>query len=187
MVFILLLTFSTTVQGAYAYTNLSNEVPKQETKKFTIVENGKIQTIEMNENREIFVNGKNITTIIKKSEIPSYSIQDRFSIQNKSDNWQYAGEDEYRYDLGGLGFKALNKIGVLLKVADSISTIKAISGAYMVDGVFKTGVYIFDRRSIYYKNIHQSRPDMKSIHRLYFHVSFVGSYEKYLGSFTSYN
>lgn len=63
--------------------------------EFTIETNGYVEHIVINENREVFVNGRNITTVtpIQSSD---------FDIVPFSEEWIKAGTSEYHYDLGGL-------------------------------------------------------------------------------------
>lgn len=71
----------------------------------------------------------------------------------------------------------------------TVKTLKSISGSYVVDSIFNTGVFIRDIRTVYYKNIQNpSRPEMKEEHELYFVAEALnlGTYEKYLGSPTTY-
>lgn len=136
--------------------------------------------IFINENREVFVNGKNITTItpINSEDYPS--------LMNAaaSNQWTYSGQNEYKYDLSGVSIAGAAKVCARLGLYVSVSVLKSIGA----NAMFSTGVYIKDVRTIYYKNINQGRPDMKEVHSVYFVVeaSNIGKYQKYLGGFTTY-
>lgn len=153
-----------------------------------VLPSGKIENIYIDENREVFVNGKNITTITPIGD--KTPIINKTSITTSSTStWTYAGQTEYKYDLSGVSVSGAAAIckGLGLTTV-TISTIKSVGGSYIVNSMFSSGVYIKDLRSIYYKNINQSRPDMKEVHKVYFTVeaSNLGKYEKYLGSCTTY-
>lgn len=148
---------------------------------FTVVTDGYVEEIYINENREVFVNGRNITIIGEKNT----AIRNSYAAD---DDWAYAGMFPMKYDLSGLsvaaGVKILTKLGFKL----TASTIASIAGNSLVNGVFQTGAYFLDEQYTYYKNIHQSRPDMKIVHEFSFVFEMYGNkqIDEYLGSLTTY-
>lgn len=146
--------------------------------------NGEIEEIYINENREVFVNGKNITTIIS---VESEDI-DNIALSASDDDWIYAGVNKYRYDLTGLSITGLVSIINALGGSLSASVAKSLLSGFLVDNVFSAGMYLEDVRYIYYKNINKPRPDMKEEHDLYFVCEALnfGSARIYLTSFTTY-
>ncbi|WP_195199485.1 hypothetical protein [Faecalispora jeddahensis] len=182
----------TMLMSLFAMPAFAATTSKQETgaefqpQSFTVVTDGHIENFYINENREVFVNGKNITTITQKSS-PKKSTPNRIEIMAKSESWEYAGQNVYHYDLTGLSAagaaKMLSKLG--LKVA--ASTLNKVAGSFISGGTFLPGVEIEDTRDIYYKNINKSRPDMKEVHTLYLVADGAGnSARKYLGKITTY-
>lgn len=129
---------------------------------FSVTTNGYTENIYINENREVFVNGRNITTIVSKEpSISVYSVAD--------EEWIEAGTEEWHYDLGGLSvvavkgiLKSLGKEVALTALENILGAYGAIAGAAVIDGV-----YIKDVRTTYYRNIDKpGRPEMKQTHDL---------------------
>ena len=147
---------------------------------FTVVTDGYVEEIYINENREVFVNGRNITIIGEKNTDEKSPYAD--------DEWTYAGMFPMKYDLSGLSVAAGDKILTTLGFKLTASTITAIAGNSLVNGVFQTGAYFLDEQYTYYKNIHQSRPDMKIVHEFSFIFEMYGNkqIDEYLGSLTTY-
>lgn len=138
--------------------SISNDI--FEATEFTVETNGYVEHIIINENREIFVNGRNITTITSTTN-------NNIGIMSLSEDWIKAGTEEYHYNLGGLSVSAA--VGILKKLGKTaaISTLEkvlgaagALAGAYVLDGV-----YIRDVRTTWYRNIDRpGRPEMKQTH-----------------------
>lgn len=163
-------------------------IPKQEAdnayqaQSFTVVTDGYVENYYINENREVFVNGKNITTITQKSNLS-------LGIFSAREDWQYAGEFTYDYDLTGLTVAGAVKLLGKLGLKTTVSALKAYGGGYISNSVFQQGVGVNDVQATYYKNINKPRPDMKIEHSFYFYVEVFGErpVEEYLGGFTTYS
>ena len=85
--------------------SISNDI--FEATEFTVETNGYVEHIIINENREIFVNGRNITTITSTTN-------NNIGIMSLSEDWIKAGTEEYHYNLGGLSVSAA--VGILKKL-----------------------------------------------------------------------
>ncbi len=128
--------------------------------EFTVETNGYVEHIYINENKEVFVNGKNITTIL-----PTQT--KNIGIMPLAEDWIKAGTEEYHYNLSGLSVAAV--AGILKKLGKTVAeaTLKkvlgaagALAGIYVLDGV-----YIRDIRTTWYRNIDRpGRPEMKQTH-----------------------
>ena len=160
---ILATTFTVPVLADGTYKIIEEEMVSNEFFKpteFTVETNGSIEHVVINENREVFVNGKNITTIT-----PIQSTD--FGIMPLTEEWIKAGTTEYRYDLRGLTvtaavgiLKKLGKIVAANALEKSLAAVGAIAGTVILDGV-----YIRDIRTTYYRNIDKvGRPEMMETH-----------------------
>lgn len=146
--------------------------------------NGQIEEISINENREVFVNGRNITTITHMFNSP---ILNKNRINSYTEEWTSAGYFDYKYNLAGLTLSGTYAICRGLGLSISKSAFTSIASNYIVGVVLQSGVYIRDRRHTYYKNINKQRPDMKEEHEVHFVAEILNfSYEEYLGGFTTY-
>ena len=168
--------FSTSTIYSNAYINNTNIVDR-----FYVEKYGENVEVIINSNREVFVDGRNITTIIKH-ERP-------YSVRSRNGEWMLAGINEYYYDLAGISVMGAQKILAKLGISAAASTFKQALNAIGVSSgastFLSTGLYIKDTRTIYYRNISKpGRPDIKEKHKFYFvaEMSNIGKYEKYLGN-----
>ena len=141
--------------------------------RFSVTTNGSTENIYINENREVFVNGRNITTIVAKGpSISVYSADD--------EEWIEAGTEEWHYDLGGLSVVAVKAILKSLGKVVAVEALETILGGYgaIAAAAVIDGVYIKDVRTTYYRNIDKpGRPDMKQTHEISLVVFGVTVYE----------
>lgn len=131
-----------------------------EATEFTVETNGYVEHIFINENKEVFVNGRNITTIIPVEN-------NNIGVMPLAEDWIKAGTEEYHYNLSGLSVAAVT--GILKRLGKTVAeaTLKkvlgaagALAGIYVLDGV-----YIRDVRTTWYRNIDRpGRPEMKQTH-----------------------
>ena len=169
--------------SAVEYTTIGN--------KTIVDEEGKITIIELGNNGEIFVNGRNIA---KEIYTPSKKNLSDILISNQSlliEDWKYAGKVTLEYDI------ALLTIGVaagVLKVIGKMTLAKAtallggLGATFINDNLFKADVRLYDVQRTWYKNIQQPRPDMKIVHDISIGLSFWGASSRtHLTSFTIYS
>lgn len=147
--------------------------------------NGEMLNVHINKNREVFINGKNITAITKRSKLN----RSLFSSLFADDPWIHAGTDEYHYSLIGLAPAAAVTILKGLGMNISVSTFKTLIGSkgvqYMSDTVLGADVYIKELRDVYYRNIDRpGRPETRYESDFYFVATArnIGTYERYLGN-----
>lgn len=168
-----MLLVPTSAANSLSIRSISSSEAVFEPVSFSVTTNGYAENIYINENREVFVNGRNITTIVSKEpSISAYSVDD--------EEWIEAGTEEWHYDLGGLSviavkgiLKALGKEVAVAALESIFGTYGAIAGAAVIDGV-----YIKDVRTTYYRNIDRpGRPEMKQTHDLSLVVFGVTVYE----------
>ena len=98
---ILTTSLSVPVLASYTHKTEGNSISNDifEATEFTVETNGYVEHIIINENREIFVNGRNITTITSTTN-------NNIGIMSLSEDWIKAGTEEYHYNLGGLSVSA---------------------------------------------------------------------------------
>ena len=136
---------------------------------FSVNTDGRIENIYINENREVFVNGRNITTVVTR-QIETAPLKPTPGLYYSSDEeWILAGSEEWHYDLGGLSVIAVQKILKSLGKTVALDALTNILGAYgaLAATAVIDGVYIKDIRHTYYRNIDRpNRPEMKQTHDL---------------------
>lgn len=137
---------------------------------FTVVTGDIVEHFYINENREVFVNGRNITTITQ-TVTPVYGGITPFA---DDDEWTFAMEVTLTYDLSGLSPIGVSNLLTKLGFSALTSTILDMSADLIIGEVFQNGVYLEDVQRTYYKNIHQSRPDMKIEHSFYLVAEVLG-------------
>ncbi|WP_455258598.1 hypothetical protein [Peptoniphilus asaccharolyticus] len=138
---------------------------------FSVENNGENLDVIITENKEIFINGKNITTVESKVGFRSNNF-----ILFSNDDWKLAGTHTYRYDLSGLTISAASKIITKAGLKISLEFLKSETAQFIQNGVLKIGVYIEDERTTYYKDTdHWGRPLTRSDHTIYLAVYAFGN------------
>ena len=151
---------------------------------FTVVTGDIVEHFYINENREVFVNGRNITTI---TPITSPSPNGIVPFAD-DEEWIYVSQIVLRYDLSGRTLsgaaKLLKTLGVIIEVSDLASDL----ADFIIGDVIGAGVGVEDIQDTWYKNIHQSRPDMRIDHSFYLYAEALGEQLLYvhLVDFTIY-
>lgn len=130
------------------------------------------------------MNGRNITTVVPVSNM-------NFALNSSSaedDEWVFAHMYPMKYDLTGLTVAGASQMLARLGLTVSVSALKVAASSMIVEGIFQTGAGIEDQQFTYYKNIDQSRPDMRIDHEFYLYFELFGErqVEEYLGGFTTY-
>ena len=151
---------------------------------FTVVTGDIVEHFYINENREVFVNGRNITTITPIT-FPSPNGIVPFA---DDEEWIYLMEQSYEYDLGGLTIAGAAKLLKAVDIVIELSFWQAQLGSFLVNGFIQAGVSVQDIQTIYYKNLNQSRPDMRFDHSIYLNAKMHNEQilHKHLIDFTTY-
>lgn len=149
---------------------------------FVLVDDGyKITKITQDKDGNIYVDGKEIKQIDSFANIQSRQMQ----INALQEDWQLIATTTGNVDLGLLAINVA--IGVIaLKCGLSPTKVKDVVLAELtrglINGILPSIYYVSWKKSTYYKNLNQPRPDMKIVTKFYKGSNF----NTYIGTSTIY-
>lgn len=150
---------------------------------FILVDDGNETTMITEYNNNIYVDGEKIEQIEESVNISNDS--SKTNMQVTSGSWEYSGTTTGRIDLGKLALEVALAV-IAFKVKLPVTTVKRVIGYTLSSSLILNKLpsiyWVSWRKNTYYKNIYQSRPDMKKVTRFY-----KGKYyNQYIGKTTTY-
>lgn len=150
---------------------------------FILVDDGNETTIVTEDNNNIYVNGEKIEQIDEVVNIPTNS--SKTNMLATSGSWKYSGTTKGSIDVGKLALNVAIAV-IAFKTKLPVNTVKRVIGFTLSTSLIYNKLpsiyWVSWIKNTYYKNIYQSRPDMKMVTRYY-----KGKYyNQYIGKTTTY-